>query len=358
MRQRLNLLLCSAVLALGRISSPPLANAANSWHVPESPAVVTEDLRFTNGDAQLVGTVYLPESGNHLPAVVVLHDASIPSRQAALYRHLSEGLPAMGIAVLIFDRRATGQSSGSRENVNLTTLADDGIAGQRALSKIARIDPNRIGFWGLSQGGWLAVLATVRSPNAAFAISVSAPLVSPEDQMQFAMSNLMKIRGFPDGDIQQMLDTRKVWAGYLRGENSRAIAVAALQNAQTQPWFGMVYLPKPSELPSEEQVSHRSNDKDYDPIATTTKAHVPLFFLYGSDDPWVPVAKSVARLQSLTHVVSKIDYAVVANANHEMMIPSNDTMEINQNTIQNNAPQAASYFMILGSWLSSHVVVK
>ena len=51
MRQRLNLLLCSAVLALGRMSSPPLANAANSWHVPESPAVVTEDLRFTNGDA-------------------------------------------------------------------------------------------------------------------------------------------------------------------------------------------------------------------------------------------------------------------------------------------------------------------
>src|SRR5215469_16200060 len=148
----------------------------------------------------------------------------------------------MGIAVLIYDRRGTGQSSGSHDN-DLATLADDGIAGQHALSKITRIDPNKIGFWGLSQGRWLAVLAAVRSPKAAFAISVSAPLVSPEEQMQFAMSNLMKIHGFSERDIQQMIETRKAWAGYLRGENSRAAAFDALRNVQTQPWFQMVYLP-------------------------------------------------------------------------------------------------------------------
>jgi dienelactone hydrolase len=237
-------------------------------------------------------------------------------------------------------------------------LAEDGVAGQRALAKIRRVDPSRIGFWGLSQGGWLAVLAAVRSSNAAFAISVSAPLVSPEEQMRFAMSNLMKLRGFSDSDIQQMLDTRKVWAGYLRGENSRATAVAALQNAQSQPWFPLVYLPKPSELPSAEHVSGRSNDKDYDAVATASKARVPLLFLYGSDDPWVPVAESVVRLQALTRGSGNIEYAVVVDANHEMMRPVNDTMEINQNTIQKAAPEAASYFMLLSSWLSRHVVVK
>ena len=238
MRQRAHLFLLSAILAFGKISCLPLVSAENPWHVRELNGVVTEELRFTNGDAQLVGTVYLPAGGNHLPAVVVLHDASIPSRQAALYRHLSEGLPAMGIAVLIYDRRGTGQSSGSHDN-DLATLADDGIAGQHALSKITRIDPNNIGFWGLSQGGWLAVLAAVRSPKAAFAISVSAPLVSPDEQMQFAMTNLMTIRGFSESDIQQMLDTRKAWAGYVRGENSRAIAVAALQ--KPRPSHGLAW---------------------------------------------------------------------------------------------------------------------
>lgn len=34
------------------------------------------------------------------------------------------------------------------------------------------------------------------------------------------MSNLMTIRGYPRSDIQQMLETRKTWTGYLRGADS------------------------------------------------------------------------------------------------------------------------------------------
>jgi dipeptidyl aminopeptidase/acylaminoacyl peptidase len=64
-------------------------------------------------------------------------------------------------------------------------LADDAIAGQHALAKVPRVDPTRIGFWGLSQGGWLAALAAGHSADSAFAISVSAPLVTANEQMQF-----------------------------------------------------------------------------------------------------------------------------------------------------------------------------
>lgn len=150
------------------------ANASDAWHVAATREIISQEIQFTNADAQLVGTVYLPRTGNRLPAVVALHDASIPSRDAALYRHLREGLPALGFAVLIYDRRGTGQSSGD-PRVDYETLADDAIAGQHALAKFPRIDPARIGFWGLSQGGWLAVLAAGRSKAAAFAISVSLP---------------------------------------------------------------------------------------------------------------------------------------------------------------------------------------
>ena len=74
-------------------------------------------------------------------------------------------------------------------------------------SKLSRIDPTKIGFGGLSQGGWLAVLAAGRSLDAAFAISVSAPLVTADEQMQFATSNLLAIRGYSQQDIQEMLET-------------------------------------------------------------------------------------------------------------------------------------------------------
>jgi dipeptidyl aminopeptidase/acylaminoacyl peptidase len=65
----------------------------------------------------------------------------------------------MGVSVLVYDRRGTGASSGSLKNIDYGTLADDAIAGQRALGDLPRIDRKRIGFWGFSQGGWLALLA-------------------------------------------------------------------------------------------------------------------------------------------------------------------------------------------------------
>ncbi len=146
---------------------------------------------FSNGIVRLVGTLYLPAKGTALPAVVVEHAAEAPTRDYALYRHLALGLPPIGIAVLVYDRRGSGASSGNRNEASYEQLADDAIAGKREIAKNSRIDPRKIGFWGLSQGGWLAVLAANRSGNAAFAVSVSAPLVTPEVQMKYAVRNLL-----------------------------------------------------------------------------------------------------------------------------------------------------------------------
>ena len=85
-------LLFSAGIILGR-----QIEASEAWHVEGSPKVVAQEMQFKNGDAQLAGTLYLPENGDHLPAVVALHGASDATRKAAVYRHLRQGLPAMGL---------------------------------------------------------------------------------------------------------------------------------------------------------------------------------------------------------------------------------------------------------------------
>jgi dipeptidyl aminopeptidase/acylaminoacyl peptidase len=254
-------------------------------------------------------------------------------------------LPPLGFAVLIYDRRGSGQSSGNPQGVDYETLADDAIAGQRALARISRIDPAKIGFWGLSQGGWLAVLAAGRSPDAAFAISVSAPLVTADEQMQFATSNLLTLRGYSRQDVQEMLETRSAWMGYVRGTNSRANAVDALSKAQSKAWFSSSFLPSPSTVSDSPALRRKMND---DPVTAIVKAKVPLLFIYGGADPWVPVAQSMQRLETLREKRHNIESWVIADASHEMMFPANETMQADANA----APQAPEYFMILGAWLS------
>lgn len=331
------------------------AQTTDAWHVEGTTATVAQEIQFTNGDAQLAGTVYRPANGDHLPAVVVLHDASVPARASALYRHLAESLPAMGIAVLIYDRRGTGASSGSLQSISYETLADDAIAGKNALAKLPQINPAKIGFWGLSQGGWLAVLAAGRSKDAAFAISVSAPLVTPAQQMEFATTNLLTIRGYSSEDVKQMVDARKAWAGYLRGTNSRAAAVDALQKAETQPWFKLSFLPKAENLTTDPEHSSSRKQIDDDPITAVRRVKAPLLFIYGGADPWVPVGESVQQLRLLINQQHNIQYAVVARANHEMMFVEHDTMDFDSTTMNAAAPQAPAYFMLMSSWLCRQI---
>ena len=333
----------------GAVSYDSSASASDPWHVAGTPTVISQEVQFANAGANLVGTVYLPNVGNHLPAVVVLHHAGAATRDAALYRHLREGLPALGFAVLIYDRRGSGQSSGSLQGVDYETLADDAVAGQHALAELSRIDPARIGFWGLSQGGWLAVLAAGRSRDAAFAISVSAPLVTADEQMQFATSNLLTLRGYSQEDVREMLATRKAWIGYLRGTNSRAVAADALAKAQSKPWFDLTYMPKVTDLTNDPAIRRKMDD---DPVAAVLKAKVPLLFLYGGSDPWVPVAQSMQRLKALSGQLHNIESAIIANANHELMFPVKETMQVDADTNRNDAPQSPTYFILLGSWLS------
>lgn len=332
-----------------------VASASDTWHVPGTPAVITQDFPFDNGKVHLAGTLYLPATGDHLPAVVALHSALVDSRDAALYRHLREGLPAMGIAVLLYDRRGSGGSSGSLKGSDYETLASDAVAGQHALAGVSRIDPKRIGFWGLSQGGWLALLAASSSPNAAFAIVVSAPLVTPEKQMQFATANLLAVRGYPQSAVERMLTARKAWADYMHGTGSRDGAASALRQVETEAWFKLAFLPKASELPAKPQDSSWRKEMDIDPVAVVRKISAPLLFLYGGADPWVPVAESVDQLRTLVGERPQIAYAVVPGASHEMMFRTQDKMEFDAKSLSEGYPHAPEYFMLLASWLNQAV---
>lgn len=152
-------------------------------------------MAFGNGDAQLSGTLWLPGRVDPCPVAVVFHSASDPLRTAPLYRHLVDLLPHLGIGVFLYDRRSSGQSTGPSANGSFECLATDGIAARLALEKIHSVDPTQIGYWGLSQGGWLAAIAANADPKCAFAISVSAPLVKADVQMRFAVSNILRVHG-------------------------------------------------------------------------------------------------------------------------------------------------------------------
>ena len=328
---------------------------APPWSAPPTAVVDTQELTIQSGAVKLSGTLYTPRVEGRVPAVIALHAASSPTRDFPLYRHLVEMLPPLGIAVFIFDRRGSGKSGGKLADSDYTMLADDGIAAQRMLATAPRIDARRIGFWGLSQGGWLSLLAASRSPQAAFAISISAPMTTPDVQMNFAVANILRIRGFPQADIDQALATRSAVDDFMRGKRDRASTQEVLDAATAQPWFEYIYM---GETFKDADQSRWAKEIQHDPLATLDAVGVPALVIYGSADPWVPAQISVERLRASSARHPNIDVAVIAGADHAMATSVSTADQIDPVLSAKEAPQAAEYFALLGAWLANQGLAR
>jgi dienelactone hydrolase len=130
--------------------------------------VKSADVNYQSGRLELHGTVVSPSRPGRHPAVVIVAGAGVTDRDH--YRPEAEAFARAGIVTLIYDKRA----GYSRATTSFSDLADDAIAGVHALRARPDVDPQRIGLWGHSQGGWVVPLAAARSADVKFVVVVAA----------------------------------------------------------------------------------------------------------------------------------------------------------------------------------------
>lgn len=339
-----------AVLGFYGSGLPAVAQVATpTWSAPASTIVVSEEREFQNGDVHLCGTLYLPGGSKPFPAIIALHSASSATQDLPLYQHLKELLPALGYAVFIYDRRGSGKSTGKRVGTDFNTLADDGLAALQMLVADKRINARKIGFWGLSQGGWLSVVAASRSRQVAFAISISAPLTTPDVQMNFAVGNILRVKGFCDDDIRAAIRTRTSVDDFMRGRGDRPAVEQMLADAVKRPWFKYCYISPMLDDPAHSQWA---KEIALDPVTALNRVRCPVLILFGADDPWVPVRISAELLSKMAGKKANLSYAVIAGANHEMATAVAPEEELDPSSAAAFAPDSPSYFGILAKWLS------
>ena len=346
----------AVMLAVSMTATPLLTSAGSSsptraWHVPVPAQAVLTDLTFESTGARLAGTLAKPVGRCNVPAIIVTHAANAPARTAGLYRHLVESLPALGYAVFVYDRRGTGASGGDSENANFDLLAADAIAAQRMVSHEQGINPRQIGFWGLSQGGWLAILAASRSKESAFAIAVSGPATTPAEQMNFAVANVLTLDRVSQSEVQKAVEARQEIDNYLRGTVRQTQAQQALDAIRDKPWFEHAFLAP--QLPN--ALSRWRGEMDYNPLTALNQLSIPVLIVYGAKDPWVPVAASVARLKATLESHPNTQLIIIPDADHAMVSPARDTMAYDSTTSLSEAPTSPAYFIELGHWLALNV---
>ena len=204
------------------------------------------DLTFPVEGGTVNAILVEPEGGAEV-GVVIVAGADASGRDDLLA--LAEQFAAHGIAALTYDKRADGYTLFHRDYAR---LADDVLAAAEAMRATTGID--RIGAWGISEGGWVISDAVARpNPPLAFAVLASAPVVTPGEQSAWIV----------DSGLQAAPAPIRLAAATMNGEGRSLLD-----------YF----------------------DFDTRPRLATT--HIPVMAIWGAEDAIVPINEAYRRLDA------------------------------------------------------------
>lgn len=173
----------------GPASLPLVANRvaqASKRNRPQTPQppfpYEVEDVEFENESEGIVlaGTLTKPRGDGPFACAVLITGSGPQDRDETIFEHkpflvIADALTRTGIAVLRYDDRGVGGSTGTLATATSEHLAADAAAAMDFLKTRADIDGARIGLIGHSEGGILAPMIASHRTDVAFAVLLAGP---------------------------------------------------------------------------------------------------------------------------------------------------------------------------------------
>jgi len=264
-----------------------------------------EEISFPNEKAKitLAGTLTLPRGPGPFPSAILISGSGPHDRDESIVGHrpflvLADYLSRKGIAVLRFDKRGIGKSTGDYANATTEDFAADTEAALFYLKSRKEIDPNRTGLIGHSEGGLIAPLLASRSGGVAWIVLLAGPGLNGEDALLLQSELILKSSGVDDDQIAKTRVFNKQTYALVRQEKNPAALQAKLTDlVQSSSMSAML---PPAALQSQLRVVASPWFRfflDYDPVPALQKTTCPVLALTGEKDIQVPAKENLAKIQ-------------------------------------------------------------
>lgn len=269
-----------------------------------------EEVTFADAPAnvKLAGTLTLPPGKGPFPAVVLVSGSGPNARNEAVAGHqvflvLADHLTRAGIAVLRYDKRGVGASTGDYARATTMDFAADAKAAFAYLRGRPEVDRRRVGLIGHSEGGEIVPIVATQDPATAFIVMMAGPGVDGADILAEQGHLIAKASGASDEQLTRADDLRHQVNTLVANEKDSAVASAKLKvlAADYAKAHGV------SEAWLDAQLSAANSEwfrffLTYDPAPTLAKVRCPVLALNGALDLQVPpdqnlpaVRKALAR---------------------------------------------------------------
>lgn len=178
-----------------------------------------QEVQFANenADIRLSGTLTVPTTlPGPFPAVILISGSGPQDRDETLMEHkpfwvIADHFSRNGIATLRYDDRGVGKSTGNFSTANSKDFADDAEAALRFLQKQSKIDSEKIGFCGHSEGGLIAPMIAARNSEVGFIILLAGPGVNGERIGRSQSELILKATGASEDEIARQVELQRIF---------------------------------------------------------------------------------------------------------------------------------------------------
>lgn len=296
----------------------------------------SEDVTFYNGTVTFAGTLTTPKLQGRHPAVVMITGSGPQNRDEEIFGFkifgiIADYLTRNGIAVLRYDDRGVGGSSGNILESTTDDFAGDVVEAVKFLQTRSDVNPDQIGLFGHSEGGIIAPLVFTKYDKIAFMVLMAGTGVKGFDIIKEQSKLIMKADSTTDDEIKgymKMLnllyETSKKNSGW--DELKEQIKQNIEENYDKIPEETRKNIKDKDEYINSQASStikqFRSNWMryflDYDPAPALTKVTCPVLLLFGSNDLQVPPAQNEKPMTDALTKAGNKDFTVklMPKANH------------------------------------------
>jgi len=310
------------------------------------------DVRFQAADVELAGRLILPKGEGPVPITVLVHGSEDYS--ALDYYYDQRLLPAQGIGVFVYDKRGTGASSG-KYSQDFHLLAADAAAAHRTALDLAGQRAAKSGYFGASQGGWVAPLAA-QSSDPDFVVTsygmAEGPLAENRDEIQLQLREA----GFGEEVLSKASEITDITGRLLASdfqdgsEDLKRVRAAYSDEA----WFEHMKGGVTWEMVSRPLWQFRlgyffmeaGTSWEYKPEPVLRDIEAPMLWVLAGDDTSAPSANTRKILSQLQAAQRPIDVAFFPGTEHGIIRFIED--EQGERQLLGYAP---GYFELVAEWI-------
>jgi pimeloyl-ACP methyl ester carboxylesterase len=180
----------------------------------------------------LAGVLTTPDGPGPFPAVVLIAGSGRNNRDEEVFGHpifavIADHLARHGIAVLRYDKRGVGASTGDYSVATSTDFAADADAAASFLAAQPKIDARHVGLVGHSEGGIVGPMVARSDPHIAFVVLMAGPGVNGDTIIMAQVRAILVASGAPPAMVEEQTAKQRRILDIVEKAPDHASAVAA-----------------------------------------------------------------------------------------------------------------------------------